>query len=302
MRFVRLVATQLLQCLAHLRRNNIIHCDLKPENILIKDEKTASIVVIDFGSSCLANETVYSYIQSRFYRAPEIIMGLDLVDDKTKYGHEIDMWSFATILPELRTAWPAFPGEDESDQLACIAQVLGHPPQNIVQRCSRKSTLFEESSDGWSEVKITTSPKGQRRIPGSRPFPDLIGKKGVATSGDTLFIDFLKKCLTWDPAHRLNPDQALAHAWVEKGEIVETKATVIPLGGEVVRVREKIVVPSLSPFPFNSNNNNNNNNNSLFYCDETETISSPAAPKQEKRSTIGAFVPNHRVLSVITDT
>ncbi len=54
----------------------MIHCDLKPENILFTDEKLDSIKVIDFGSSCFSYKTGFSYVQSRYYRAPEIVLGL----------------------------------------------------------------------------------------------------------------------------------------------------------------------------------------------------------------------------------
>ena len=75
MGFVRKVAVQLLQALSHLRQLQVIHCDIKPENILLTDEASASIVLIDFGSSCLNTETVFTYIQSRFYRSPEVLLG-----------------------------------------------------------------------------------------------------------------------------------------------------------------------------------------------------------------------------------
>lgn len=52
--------------------SQVIHCDLKPENILLKGPNKSSIKVIDFGSSCFEDERVYSYIQSRFYRSPEV--------------------------------------------------------------------------------------------------------------------------------------------------------------------------------------------------------------------------------------
>lgn len=35
-----------------------------------------AIKVIDFGSSCFEDERIYTYVQSRFYRSPEIILGL----------------------------------------------------------------------------------------------------------------------------------------------------------------------------------------------------------------------------------
>lgn len=61
----------MLKCLAFLYTNHIIHCDLKPENILLKEANRSSIKIIDFGSSCFDTQQAYSYIQSRFYRAPE---------------------------------------------------------------------------------------------------------------------------------------------------------------------------------------------------------------------------------------
>ena len=59
---------------------------------------------------------MYTYIQSRFYRSPEVILGLP-------YGMPIDMWSFGCILAELYTGYPLFPGENEVEQLACIMEV-----------------------------------------------------------------------------------------------------------------------------------------------------------------------------------
>ena len=63
---------QILECLAVLRENSIIHCDLKPENVLLQSLDSGSVKVIDFGSACFETKTTYSYIQSRFYRSPEV--------------------------------------------------------------------------------------------------------------------------------------------------------------------------------------------------------------------------------------
>lgn len=59
--------------------------------------------MIDFGSSCFEDERLYTYIQSRFYRSPEVLLGLP-------YGPAIDVWSMACILAELLTGFPLFPG------------------------------------------------------------------------------------------------------------------------------------------------------------------------------------------------
>lgn len=66
--------TQILQSLNVLRMHSIIHCDLKPENVLLKSVDSTEVKVIDFGSACMANKTLYQYIQSRFYRSPEVRM------------------------------------------------------------------------------------------------------------------------------------------------------------------------------------------------------------------------------------
>jgi serine/threonine protein kinase len=64
---------------------------------------------------------MYTYIQSRFYRAPEIMLGIP-------YTTAIDMWSFGLILIELYTGFPLFPGESEGEQLQRIMELLGLPP------------------------------------------------------------------------------------------------------------------------------------------------------------------------------
>src|SRR5690606_5233286 len=101
---IKKIAIQLLQSLLFLQKHSIIHCDLKPENILLTHHGKTGIKLIDFGSSCFLDEKLYTYIQSRFYRAPEIILGIE-------YGCEIDMWSFGCILVELYSGIPIFPGE-----------------------------------------------------------------------------------------------------------------------------------------------------------------------------------------------
>jgi len=104
----------------------------------------SSIKVIDFGSSCFETERIYTYIQSRFYRAPEVILG-------SKYGMPIDMWSFGEcpgnvcpkripltspnpsgcILAELYTGYPLLPGEDEGDQFSVMVELLGESNFNL---------------------------------------------------------------------------------------------------------------------------------------------------------------------------
>ena len=133
---VRKLAISVLHCLRLLYREKIIHCDLKPENIMLRARNQYSIKVIDFSCSCYLEEKIYTYIQSRFYRSPEVILGLC-------YGVPIDMWSFGCILAELYTGYPLFPGNDEHEQLACIMEIIGVHHMDL--EVSRDSSIRHNS-------------------------------------------------------------------------------------------------------------------------------------------------------------
>lgn len=86
--------------------NHVCHRDLKPPNVLINDE-TLEVKICDFGSAKILEkkEKNVAYIVSRYYRAPELILG------STMYGTEIDVWSMGCIMIELLTLEPIFPGD-----------------------------------------------------------------------------------------------------------------------------------------------------------------------------------------------
>lgn len=71
------LALQMLVALKHLRSTNVLHADIKPDNILI-NSRMNKIKLCDLGSATFAgshNEPT-PYLVSRFYRAPEVILGL----------------------------------------------------------------------------------------------------------------------------------------------------------------------------------------------------------------------------------
>ncbi|KAA0188102.1 Dual specificity tyrosine-phosphorylation-regulated kinase 2, partial [Fasciolopsis buskii] len=162
---VRRISFQVLKALCFVSKAGIIHCDLKPENVLLiwpPDKMTSSgvngsnvsannsgpkdtglpfdhqqdfVKLIDFGSSCFQKGPTYPYIQSRFYRAPEVLLRLG-------YSQPIDIWSFGCLVAELINGLPLFPGEDEADQLACIMEILGPPPTDLVQNSPNIDRFF----------------------------------------------------------------------------------------------------------------------------------------------------------------
>eukprot|EP00731_Ephydatia_muelleri_P001251 Em0001g1251a len=186
---VRKFGHSILQCLDTLYRNRIIHCDLKPENILLKQPGRSGLKVILGG----------------------------------KYGMPIDMWSFGCILAELLTGYPLFPGEDEADQLACTMEILGMPPQKLLDACKRTRTFFSSRNhpryctvstnpDGTVQYGSGRSKRGKiRGPPGSKEL-----SKALKCCDDPLLLDFLQRCLEWDPAVRMTPPQALRHGWLRR--------------------------------------------------------------------------------------
>ncbi|GAA6011240.1 hypothetical protein JCM10207_008274 [Rhodosporidiobolus poonsookiae] len=202
---IRRFASQILKSLILLYHHRVVHCDLKPENILLRHPAKSGIKVIDFGSSCFENEKVYTYIQSRFYRSPEVILGMN-------YHMGIDMWSLGCILAEMYTGYPIFPGENEQEQLACIMEVQGLPDRYLIDKSSRKRLFF----DSTGAPRPVVNSKGRRRRPGSKTLEQ------VLRCQDELFVDFIAKCLAWDPDRRMKPEKALRHPWIAGARSVAT--------------------------------------------------------------------------------
>ncbi|KAI9285629.1 kinase-like domain-containing protein [Umbelopsis sp. AD052] len=196
---IRRFTAQILNSLSLLNKHNVIHCDLKPENILLKYPNRSTIKIIDFGSSCLQSEKVYTYIQSRFYRSPEVILGMT-------YSMTIDMWSLGCILAELYTGYPLFPGENEQEQLACIMEVQGVPKPYLVEKSTRRKLFF----DSYGSPRLVPNSRGKKRKPNSKTLAQ------VLRCNDQVFVDFVSRCLDWDPEKRMTPDEGMFHEWIQE--------------------------------------------------------------------------------------
>ena len=229
-RLIRRFTTQVLASLSLMRQRRIVHCDLKPENILLKHPRRSGIKVIDFGSSCFEHEKVYTYIQSRFYRSPEVILGMN-------YHTAIDIWSLGCIIAELYTGYPLFPGENEQEQLACIMEVLGVPDRYLVERSSRKKLFF----DSTGAPRPVVNSKGKRRRPGSKTLAQ------VLKCNDELFVDFIGKCLIWDPERRIKPDPAMRHPWIQQSRRLASAAAATMSTDSSLSRQSSIAVANTGP-------------------------------------------------------
>ncbi|XP_029736160.2 dual specificity tyrosine-phosphorylation-regulated kinase 1B isoform X2 [Aedes albopictus] len=199
---------------------NIIHCDLKPENILLCNPKRSAIKIVDFGSSCQLGQRIYQYIQSRFYRSPEVLLGIP-------YDLAIDMWSLGCILVEMHTGEPLFSGSNEADQINKIVEVLGMPPKHILDQAHKTRKFFEKLPDG-SYVLRKTQNQRKYKAPGTRKLHDILGvetggpggrrhgEPGHSVSDYLKFKDLILRMLDYDPKTRCTPYYALQHNFFKR--------------------------------------------------------------------------------------
>ncbi|KAI0168372.1 kinase-like domain-containing protein [Pestalotiopsis sp. NC0098] len=228
---VRVFAQQLLNGLALLNKARLIHCDLKPENILLKNLESPIIKIIDFGSACDERQTVYTYIQSRFYRSPEVLLGLP-------YSSAIDMWSLGCIVVELFLGLPLFPGSSEYNQVSRIVEMLGTPPNWMIEVGKQAGDFFEKRQDEFGRktyhlksMEQYARERGTKEQPSKKYFqantlPEIIKsypmpRKNMKQSeidremnNRIAFIDFVRGLLTISPLERWSPQQAKLHPFI----------------------------------------------------------------------------------------
>ena len=141
---LRVLTAQVLAALRVCEQLGVVHCDVKPENVLLRSLDSGDVKLIDFGSACLASRPPYSYVQSRFYRAPEVLLGAG-------YGPPIDVWSLGCVAAELFLGLPLFPGASEYDQLRRIVEMVGPLPDEMVEKGASGRKHFRKKSGGLND-------------------------------------------------------------------------------------------------------------------------------------------------------
>lgn len=189
------------------------------------------IKVIDFGSACDERQTVYTYIQSRFYRSPEVLLGLP-------YSAAIDMWSLGCIVVELFLGLPLFPGSSEYNQVSRITEMLGTPPTWMLEVGKQSGEFFEKTNDEYGRrmYKLKSMDQYSREhntkeqpskkyfnattltdIIKSYPLPRKNMKQNEIEremANRNSFIDFVHGLLNLNPLERWSPQQAKLHPFI----------------------------------------------------------------------------------------
>ncbi|XP_042606101.1 homeodomain-interacting protein kinase 1-like isoform X4 [Cyprinus carpio] len=232
---IRPVLQQVATALMKLKSLGLIHADLKPENIMLVDpiRQPYRVKVIDFGSASHVSKAVCStYLQSRYYRAPEIILGLPFCE-------AIDMWSLGCVIAELFLGWPLYPGASEYDQIRYISQTQGLPAEYLLSAGTKTSRFFHRGPDSsyplW-RLKTPTEHEAEFGIKSKEArkyifnclddmmqvnMTNLEGTDILAEKADRReFIDLLKKMLTLDADKRITPTKTLNHPFVTMAHLL----------------------------------------------------------------------------------
>jgi serine/threonine-protein kinase PRP4 len=225
---VKMWTKQLLIGLRHLKQCSILHADIKPDNILVNEQMT-SVKLCDLGSGGMLNspQDITPYLVSRFYRAPEIILGL-------AYDEHIDMWSLGTVVFELFTGKVMFPGASNNDMLRLYMETFGDMPRKKIlkktamfysQHFDDQGNFLQRKHDSLSGVDISQVVV----FSNSKPTRDLMRMLRDAAALDVdsnrdrkgqddvaLLYDLLCKMLALDSTRRITVEEALRHPFLHR--------------------------------------------------------------------------------------
>ncbi|XP_027366172.1 serine/threonine-protein kinase prpf4B-like isoform X2 [Abrus precatorius] len=208
---VRAYAKQLFIALKHLRNCGVLHCDIKPDNMLVNEAKNV-LKLCDFGNAMFAGKNeVTPYLVSRFYRAPEIILGLP-------YDHPLDIWSVGCCLYELHTGKVLFPGLTNNDMLRLQMELKGPFPKKMLRKGAFTEQHFDQDLNFLATEEDPVTKKTIKRLILNIKPKDIgtliTGSPGEDPKMLSNFKDLLEKVFVLDPDKRLTVSQALNHPFI----------------------------------------------------------------------------------------
>ena len=134
--------------LKYVHSAGVVHRDLKPSNILVNEN--CDLKICDFGLARIQDPQMTGYVSTRYYRAPEIMLTWQ------KYDVEVDIWSAGCIFAEMLEGKPLFPGKDHVNQFSIITELLGTPPDDVIQTICSENVRDPIKGVLFKVIKLTT--------------------------------------------------------------------------------------------------------------------------------------------------
>eukprot|EP00930_Biecheleria_cincta_P083070 TRINITY_DN72702_c0_g1_i1.p1 TRINITY_DN72702_c0_g1~~TRINITY_DN72702_c0_g1_i1.p1 ORF type:complete len:421 (+),score=53.12 TRINITY_DN72702_c0_g1_i1:26-1288(+) len=235
---VREFGRQLFRAVGFCHKQKLTHTDLKPENILLCDDvletpdgrgwqiASTETRLIDFGGATFHDDHHSSMINTRQYRAPEVMLGLG-------WSYPSDIWSCGCVLPELLTGSPLFSAHRNLEHFALMKKILGRELERTMAQkaldmytasgCRGKSSDSSQERGGRSPSTVAIDrlldSSGRLRWPGRAKASTVArverAKLLEEQFDDRWFVDLLQRCLVYDPSRRITADEALRHPFFE---------------------------------------------------------------------------------------
>ncbi|KAG7333108.1 hypothetical protein KOW79_003243 [Hemibagrus wyckioides] len=233
-RNIRTITCQMLTALDKLRKLSIIPdgADLKLENIMTVNQQRFPfrVKLIDFGSSSIFSDVRFvkePYIQSRFYRAPEILLGLPFCE-------KLDMWSLGCVMAELYLGWPLYPGVNELE-VRYICETQGLPHSHLLNMATKTNLFFQLAKDqhcalAWELRPSVQGPNGEINERRKYIFSSLDQLCNINITKDNKtfcsqdeaaeitdrqhMVELIKRMLAFISHQRINPAASLRHSFI----------------------------------------------------------------------------------------
>ena len=162
------------------------------------------VKICDIGNACWFNNHFSSIIQTRQYRSPEVILGIN-------YNETSDIWSLACIVYELVTGdflFNPISGENfckNDSHLAKFMEICGKMPKNFVERGEYWKKYFDKNGklkriDNINYINLKNN---------------LVQNHHLKENEAQALWDFLKPMLEYYPEKRISARELLRHPWLK---------------------------------------------------------------------------------------